>query len=551
MTAGMMYAKRILLIDDDDDVLRSVSFLLKLAGYVVYPAKTASAALVTLREQIIHVAIIDVRLESGSPDDISGLQVADRIPESIPKIIYTAYPNLEVMRQSLEDSLGRRRAEKFVGKTGPTAPDELLRAVAELFAHRVPVNFDLQISDRQWLTEIATALRCAKIDECAADVEEILRRLFYSARNGISVLAVDLKYLVPLTALTMSCGTTIVLQATPKYADGRGASRAIKLGVRQEIEEEYQGFHDLTPRLRGARHAELRAQAYSREWGGLNYALLGADRLEDLILLQRYYQDNSPQEVVAFLRKFLAISYKEILEDKEERRDLNLRDEYAPQLHLRVDRLKAAIEPLLSDAALINQPSITLAGLNCPVRNPYVWAVPQGEFRSFEKPKTYVAWCHGDLHSRNVLVDNSGNGWFIDFARARKSHVLRDFVELETDIKFALLPVTDLNVLLPFEQALLEPVTLQQPLPDRLFDDNELQKAYLAVREIRLLAYQLIAADLDMAEYYQALLYHTLNVVRLGPSNSRDFDKERDRRHPLMAAALICERLEHWSGTDR
>ena len=36
MTAGTTYAKRILLIDDDDDVLHSVGFLLKLAGYVVY-----------------------------------------------------------------------------------------------------------------------------------------------------------------------------------------------------------------------------------------------------------------------------------------------------------------------------------------------------------------------------------------------------------------------------------------------------------------------------------------------------------------------------------
>ena len=76
----------------------------------------------------------------------------------------------------------------------------------------------------------------------------------------------------------MSRGTTTVLQATPKYVDGRGAPGAIRLGVRTEIEEEYQGFHHLTPRLRGARHAELRAQAYSREWGGLNYVLLGADR---------------------------------------------------------------------------------------------------------------------------------------------------------------------------------------------------------------------------------------------------------------------------------
>ena len=48
------------------------------------------------------------------------------------------------MQQSLEAGLGRHRAEKFVSKIGPTASGELLEAVAELFAHRGPVNFDLQ-----------------------------------------------------------------------------------------------------------------------------------------------------------------------------------------------------------------------------------------------------------------------------------------------------------------------------------------------------------------------------------------------------------------------
>ncbi|MEK7325385.1 MAG: hypothetical protein AAB217_09050, partial [Chloroflexota bacterium] len=42
--------------------------------------------------------------------------------------------------------------------------------------------------------------------------------------------------------------------------------------------------------------------------------------------------------------------------------------------------------------------------------------------------------------------------------------------------------------------------------------------------------------------------YQTLNVIRLKPSALAGLQryKESDRRHPLLAAALICERLDDW-----
>ena len=49
-----------------------------------------------------------------------------------------------------------------------------------------------------------------------------------------------------------------------------------------------------------------------------------------------------------------------------------------------------------------------------------------------------------------------------------------------------------------------------------------------------------------MQEYYQALLFHTLNVIRLKPGDRINPYKELDRRHPVLAAALICARLEDW-----
>jgi hypothetical protein len=72
-----------------------------------------------------------------------------------------------------------------------------------------------------------------------------------------------------------------------------------------------------------------------------------------------------------------------------------------------------------------------------------------------------------------------------------------------------------------------------------------LPKAYTVVSALRALAYELVGIDFDMREYYQALFYQTLNVIRLKLSQRRAMPPTKDY-HPLLAAALIAERLEAW-----
>lgn len=71
---------------------------------------------------------------------------------------------------------------------------------------------------------------------------------------------------------------------------------------------------------------------------------------------------------------------------------------------------------------------------------------------------------HGDLHTQNVLVDDLGNCWPIDFAWTRRdSSVLLDLVMLECSLKFLALPARgDLHHLLGIEHSL---AAFQTPTP--------------------------------------------------------------------------------------
>jgi hypothetical protein len=46
---------------------------------------------------------------------------------------------------------------------------------------------------------------------------------------------------------------------------------------------------------------------------------------------------------------------------------------------------------------------------------------------------------HGDLHPGNILVDEAGQGWLIDFDHVREGHVLYDFIQLEISLRLFIL----------------------------------------------------------------------------------------------------------------
>ena len=78
----------------------------------------------------------------------------------------------------------------------------------------------------------------------------------------------------------------------------------------------------------------------------------------------------------------------------------------------------------------------------------------EGKGQVFDSLTTCVA--HGDLHADNFFVDSTHMTWLIDFEHTGRTHALRDFVELEADIKLRLsaYPDDDLGGLAALERGL-------------------------------------------------------------------------------------------------
>jgi len=126
------------------------------------------------------------------------------------------------------------------------------------------------------------------------------------------------------------------------------------------------------------------------------------------------------------------------------------------------------------------------------------------------------SYVHGDLHLRNVLVDEWGKGWLIDFAQAEKRHNLFDFIKLETYVRLMELSRKGLAFSLRdyarFEEALNDAVLGKSvPLPG----DQHLLFAYRVIRAIRDIARKYMGATPDFRnEYFPALFLYSLAVPK-------------------------------------
>ena len=117
---------------------------------------------------------------------------------------------------------------------------------------------------------------------------------------------------------------------------------------------------------------------------------------------------------------------------------------------------------------------------------------------------------HGDTTGRNIMVDQTGRCWMIGFLRNYESHSLRDFVILETDLKYRQV----------------------SQLPH-----GEYSVVMLVRNFARQVAFGVANPSQIDYEYSVSLLMATLNVVRL-----RDIPPAR-KMQALKAAIMICETL--------
>lgn len=114
--------KSILIVDDDKDILETLTDLLKFKGYNVDPAENGKDAIEKSKVHTFNLALLDIKLP-----DMEGTELLSKLHQMKPqmmKIMMTGYPTLQNAITSLNQG-----ADAYLLK--PVNPKELLKVVEE------------------------------------------------------------------------------------------------------------------------------------------------------------------------------------------------------------------------------------------------------------------------------------------------------------------------------------------------------------------------------------------------------------------------------------
>lgn len=127
---------RILVIDDEESIRKTVSLTLQYAGYRVDTAENGKQAIEKAQDNFYNLALIDIRLP-----DMEGTELLTALKETTPrmiKIILTGYPALESAIRAVN-----KGADAYLIK--PVNTDELLKVIKE--------NLDKQKHEAEYTQE--------------------------------------------------------------------------------------------------------------------------------------------------------------------------------------------------------------------------------------------------------------------------------------------------------------------------------------------------------------------------------------------------------------
>lgn len=114
--------KSILVVEDDEVILKSLKHILEMEGYSVDTAKTGLEAIQKSKAKFFNLALIDIKLP-----DMEGTKLLTTLYETTPKMIkimITGYPSLENAVESLN-----KGANAYIIK--PVNPEKLLTLIKE------------------------------------------------------------------------------------------------------------------------------------------------------------------------------------------------------------------------------------------------------------------------------------------------------------------------------------------------------------------------------------------------------------------------------------
>jgi hypothetical protein len=191
---------------------------------------------------------------------------------------------------------------------------------------------------------------------------------------------------------------------------------------------------------------------------------------------------------------------------------------------------------------------IDLGSVSERLPNPLVFALREHWSNNNQStifgPPSLTAITHGDLNGDNILVSQGNKGFLIDFFKTGFSPIFRDFVVLESIIKFELIQTLNLAERYQFERDLLMPVSLSDTITvsAELEQNPEVKKVVAAVASLRRLASKVSLSN-DPYEYYVGLLFYALKEMVGFSSGSETTCCDVRQFHAFLSAAKISEKL--------
>ncbi len=530
---------RILIVDNLPDWCEELVETLQRHGFNAESAFTVTEALERLNEGFYHIVVADIRMEEIDKTNVAGMELLRELgksglSEATKVIMLSAFGTRAQMRSALKDY----RVADFLSKN-EFSQQAFLESVEQVFSKGAKINLALEIlyqagtSSEQAVLDLEVNGANAKNGtplqrQVAIELEDLLCRLFYQTK-GVMVR--------PLTPGKSGAG---VLRVQPFYSNkGIGREAIVKFGDVHKIQKEYDNFKEyVEPFVGGGRHTAVYDVRRTTHLGGIAYTLLGtSDQLVDFA--EFYSHDGVPQIKDALNRLFLETCVTWYA-NREHLQPLDLTADYQRLFSYTSEELEQIRTKQLKSVKGKQRLRFTSLNNERPFTNPLL--VSAGPALACT---TYICTTHGDFNPHNMLVDNAGYVWLIDFQETGPSHILRDVAVLDSAIRFQLLTEGDatLEERLQMEEALLDDIQrfsqVEQLAPGISTKNQALAKAYAIVVHLRRLAYQLVAQnqDDDISEYYIALFYTALNTLQFFSLS------QTQREHALLSASLLADRL--------
>ncbi len=529
---------RVLVVDDLRPWREQLVETLQREGLYADSASSVTEVLQRLDETFYHILVLDIRLVDADPLNQAGIDLLDELDrrglgEALKIIILSAYGTQGQMRLAFKN----HKVADFLSKEHFTRK-MFLESVRQALSEDARVNLDLTIhwqevsGPEQVVANLEIKGTRVKRDPAlrnrmALELDDLLCRLFDDAES------------VLVRPMTQGLSVTGVLWAQPFYSNGGGHAVVVKYGDFRKIEEEYSNFKKyVKPFIGGGRNSAIQELRRTPYLGGMLYSLLGADdeRLEDF---GSFYHHADVSLINDVLDRLFLDTCGAWYANAGQLRPYNLTEDYQQLLGLAQEKLEHPFTEL--QRSVHGTQKLTFKSLNSDrsFKNPVLGMAGPPLVRT-----TYTCITHGDFNQHNLLIDQAGHTWLIDFLRTGIGHILHDVAQLDSEIRFVLLSSekATLGERLHLEEKLnsIDRFSQLEQLIDPFPTENQaLARAYTTVVHLRILARKLVAQNRsdDMSEYYIALFYYAVNMLRFSslPLGQRE--------HALLSASILADRL--------